>query len=465
MVIPALHPPFRCTAAWLLPVSAPPIRDGALLVDADGRIAAVGPDAAVPAPAGVPALHLGEAALLPGLVNTHAHPELAAFRGLLEDLPFHAWITRLMLAKKAAAPTPAEYQACASWTCAEALAAGITTIGATEDSGAALPALRDAGMRGVVYREVFGPDPADATGALLALAAKVRLMRRDESDLVRVGISPHAPYTVSDALYRGAARLALDERLPIACHAAEAEAETHLVRDGSGRFADGLRRRGIATPPRARSTIALLEETGVLATRPLLIHAVQTDARDAALIAASGAAVAHCPVANARLGHGIAPVPELQEAGVTVALGTDSVASNNRLDLLEEARVAQLAQRLRLRRPDALPAALLLRMATLDGARALGLEARIGSLDAGKDADLCAVALDRVHCTPAGDVTAALFHTARGGDVILAAVRGRILYHAGRWATLDPGALAPQVRALAARLATACASAPPAGGA
>jgi cytosine/adenosine deaminase-related metal-dependent hydrolase len=460
MVHPPVRPPYRCTAAWVLPVAAPPIADGALLVDADGRIAAVGPDAAVPAPSGVPALPLGAAALLPGLVNAHAHPELAAYRGLLEDLPFLHWLRRLMLAREAVAPTPEEYEACALWSCAEALAAGITTIGATEDSGAALPALRAAGMRGIVYREVFGPDPGAATGALLALAAKVRLMRRHESDLVRVGISPHAPYTVSDALYQGAARLALDERLPVACHAAEAELETQLVRAGAGSFAEGLRRRGIATPPRARSTIALLQSTGILETRPLLIHAVQVDAEDIAAITASGAAVAHCPVANARLGHGVAPVPELQQAGVVVALGTDSVGSNNRLDLLEEARAAQLCQRGRLRRPDALPAERLLRMVTLDGARALGLDDRVGSLVPGKDADLCAVALDRVHTTPTGDVTAALFHAARGSDVVLAAVRGRILYRAGRWSTLDPAELAPRIQTLAARLAAAIAAAP-----
>jgi 5-methylthioadenosine/S-adenosylhomocysteine deaminase len=441
----------RYSAAWLLPVCAPPIADGALLCDDTGRIVAAGPAATVPTPPGARSIDLGEAALLPGLVNTHAHPELAAFRGLLDDLPFEEWIITLNAAKRGAVLPAEAWTDAARWTCVEALAAGITTMGATEASGAALEAFAEAGMRGIVYREVFGPDPAVARAALAELRDAVSRLRLRETELVRVGVSPHAPYTVSDELFRGTAELALAEGYPLAVHAAEAEVERQLVRDGTGRFAAGLRRRGIETPPRGRSTIALLERTGVLAARPL-IHCVRVDAEDMRLIADRGATVAHCPVANAILGHGIAPVMEMRAAGIALGLGTDSVASNNRLDLLEEARAAQLFQRVRLQSAGELSNADALRLATLDGARALGLEARVGTLEPGKDADLCAVSLAGAHVLPVHDPVAALVHSARASDVVLTAVRGEILYRDGRVLSLDAAALRGRVLAVAEAL-------------
>lgn len=425
--------PKRFTARWVLPVTSAPIRDGAVLVDGSGRIARVGPARTVAAPEDAESFELGEAALLPGLVNVHAHPELTAFRGLLENLPFHLWIQRLVALKRRSGLGPDDYVAAALWCCAESLAAGITTLAATEDSGASLFALKAAGMRGIVYREAFGPDPAEADDALAALIDNVVTMREHESELVRIGVSPHAPYSISDALYRRTAEWARSETLPIAVHAAESPAETSLVRDAVGPFADSLRARGIAVAPRARSPIELLAKTGVLGPDTLVIHAVQLDTEDIRILADSGAAVAHCPIANARLAHGIAPIVELREAGVTVGLGTDSVASNNRLDILEEARAAQLFQRARIRSPEALGPAALLRMATVDGARALGLDDRIGTLEPGKDADLCAVSLDRPHVRPVHDPVAAITLAARGADVVLTAVRGRVLYRNGRF--------------------------------
>ncbi|HEV2148267.1 MAG TPA: amidohydrolase family protein [Longimicrobiaceae bacterium] len=438
-------------AAWVLPVAAPPVRDGAVLVGADGRIAAVGPRAAIEPPEGAEVVEVGEAALLPGLVNVHAHPELALFRGGLEDLGFRDWILRLVGAKRAALHD-GDYGLAARWTMVESLRAGITTLAATEMSGAAVGALREAGMRGVVYRETFGPDPAQAPESMAELRTAVDHLRREESELVRVGISPHAPYTVSDPLFAAAAEYALAEGLPLATHAAESAVEEELVVRGGGDFAPGLRTRGIPTPARGRSTVEMLERLGVLRTRPLLIHAVRLDADDVRRIADAGAAVAHCPVANARLGHGVAPYAELRHAGVRVGLGTDSVGSNNRLDLLEEARTASVLHRAAHRSPDLLPAADLLRLCTLDGARALGLDDRIGSLEPGKDADLCAVSLAAPHARPVHDPLAALFHAARGADVTLAAVRGRILFRDGEVRTLDEAALRERVDEAAARL-------------
>jgi 5-methylthioadenosine/S-adenosylhomocysteine deaminase len=448
-------------ALWILPVTAPPIRDGVLIVDGAGRIAALGPAASTPVPPGAKVTDLGEAALLPGLVNTHAHLELSFLRGRLDDLEFTDWIPALLAARRDALRDDADGLGAARWSLLEALAGGVTTIGATEDSSAGLLALRESGQRGVIFRETFGPAAPQWREAIARLTDEVSLMRDLETDLVRVGVSPHAPYSVSDSLFSATARLAVERGLPLAVHTAESRAELELVSAASGVFAGRLRGRGIATGPRALSTVALLHDLGVLEARPLLIHCVYVDAADVARIAESGSTVAHCPIANARLGHGVAPLATLLDAGVAVGLGSDSVASNNRMDLLEEARTAQLLQRAIRRDAAALPSSILLRLATLDGARALGLEDRIGSLEPGKDADLCAVSLAATHVRPVHDPLAALFHSARASDVVLTAVRGRVLYRDGRFAHADAAAAAAAIETIAERVRAA--GKPPAG--
>jgi 5-methylthioadenosine/S-adenosylhomocysteine deaminase len=446
----------RFSARWILPVSSPAIENGAILVDS-GRIARIGPSADVPTPESASVVELGNAVLLPGLVNVHAHPELSILRGALEDLPFHEWISRLRRIK--AGFSMDDWRDAARWTCAEAAAAGITTLGATEDSDATMVALRDTHMRGVAFREVFGPAPETAADSLRGLRAGVAAMRELETDLARVGVSPHAPYSVSADLFRAVARYAREDDLPVAVHVAESHAEHQLVLEGGGPFADGLRARGIATPARGTSPVALLEHTGILELQPLLIHCVRVDAGDIQRIRSAGARVAHCPVANARLGHGTAPVPELLEAGVTVGLGTDSVASNNRLDLLEEARIAQLLQRTRLLSATVLPVQRLLEMATIDGARALGVDDRIGTLEVGKDADLCGVSLAGPHARPVFDPIAALFMSARASDTILTVVRGRTVYQEGVHCTQDVRSLSHRIDALGDRVRAAAAPA------
>jgi 5-methylthioadenosine/S-adenosylhomocysteine deaminase len=310
----------------------------------------------------------------------------------------------------------------------------------------------EAGVRGIMYQEVFGPDPAQRDASMAELRAKVEALRPRETALVRVGISPHAPYTVSDALFRAATRLALDESLPMAIHIAESEVESQLVEQGAGMFADGLRKRGIEVGPRAASPVALLHDLGVLAATPLLIHCVRLRDEDVLAIARSACGVAHCPTSNAKLGHGIARVRELLDAGVDVGLGSDSVASNNRMDILDEARLAALVQGARLARPDALVAREALHLATLGGARAIGLDDRIGSLEPGKSADLAAFPLDPLRGTPSYDPESAALHALAGIPAIHVAVAGRPLVVDGRPLDSDPS-LPARVAAVGAALA------------
>jgi 5-methylthioadenosine/S-adenosylhomocysteine deaminase len=237
---------------------------------------------------------------------------------------------------------------------------------------------------------------------------------------------------VSDDLFAATAKYALEEALPVTVHIAESREEWDLVVGGEGDFAEGLRARGISVAPRGASPVAMLDRLGVLRTRPLLIHAVRITQEDQQRIAATGSPVAHCPASNAKLGHGVAPVMAMLDLGIRVGLGTDSVASSNRMDLLDEARLAVLQQRASLQRPDALSAQRVLEMATMGGAGALGLDGRIGSLEPGKEADLAAFPVDAVRDAPVFAPEDALIFGAAGRRATLVTVAGRELVRDGR---------------------------------
>jgi len=289
-----------------------------------------------------------------------------------------------------------------------------------------------------MYLETFAPDPAQCDEALGELRARLAKLRERTNTRVQLGISPHAPYTVSDELFAACARLTRDEGWPMAVHLAESEAEDKLVRDATGVFADGLRARGVAVAPRADSPVALLDRLGVLDVRPLLIHCVQVTSPDVRRMAHHDCAVAHCPASNAKLGHGTAPLGALLDAGIRVGLGTDSMASNNRMDILDEARVAVLMQRGVTRRFDAHSASRMLDLATRGGAVALGIADQAGTLEAGKQADLAAFALGDARTTPVFAPDDALVWSLAGRGAQLVVVAGEERVRDGR--LLDPPA-------------------------
>jgi len=375
-----------------VPVEGEPIRNAALLIGSDGRIASCGVDSQVPTPDDAELLDLAEAILLPGLVNTHTHLELTGFAGTASELDFRQWI--LSIRRLKLARTPEQYLEAARQGIRDCWAGGVTTIADTGDSGAVALALSELNGSGIAYHEVFGPHPGQLEESFTGLTGRFAELAGAVQGRVRLGVSPHAPYTVSGPLYSRVSAWARERELPVAVHVAESAAEQEFVTRGTGPFAEAWKSRGIplldhlsqhpsAPQPLRPSAPLWLDTHGVLGPRTLCIHAIQLDDADIRLLADRGAAVAHCPVSNAAHRHGTSPIAALRAAGVRVGLGTDSVASVGQLDLWREMRVAQSLA--------GLSDAEALALATLEGARALGLERGIGSIRSGKWGDLVAV--------------------------------------------------------------------------
>jgi 5-methylthioadenosine/S-adenosylhomocysteine deaminase len=409
-------PARRLAARWVVPICGPPIERGAVLLGRTGRIQAVGPDAVVPRPGEIPSEDFGDAILLPGLINTHTHLELTGFDLGTPQPDFQAWIGQVRAIKETRDPD--EFVAAARRGLAECHATGVTTIGDTGDSSSVIRAMAELRASGIAYQEVFGPHPAQVGESLAGLRARVDALRGYAGDRVRLGLSPHAPYTVSGPLYRAVAEWAAREELPLAVHLAESRAESELLERASGPFAEAWVRRGIPLPPHPGcSPVAWLDRHGVLGERTLCIHVVRAGTQDIERLSQRGCAIAHCPVSNAAHGHGAAPLAAFLAAGLRVGLGTDSVLSVGRLDLLAEARAAgALAD---------LGAEDVLELCTLRGAAALGLADEIGSLEPGKWGDCVVLRSTDEDVEPVQQVL-----DSRPEDVIATYVGGRDVYRA-----------------------------------
>jgi 5-methylthioadenosine/S-adenosylhomocysteine deaminase len=426
------------SARWVVPVSAAPIENGAVAVRAN-LIAGVGSYAEIVERFPEFAIEsLGEAIILPGLINAHTHLELTAMRGYLEneERDFFAWLRKLTIARLERM-TPDDVLVSATWGACEAVRAGITRVDDASDSAPiSMRALQDVGVRGVVYQESFGPDPRLAAENFDKLKIKVQELQATQNELVRAGISPHAPYTVCGPQLELIASLAKSESLPLMMHAAESEAEELFVRDGCGAFAEGLARREIEWNAPGVSTIQYLRQVGILETHPLLAHCIRVDDEDIETLRTSGAKVAHCPKSNAKLGHGRAPFAKFIAAGVAVGLGSDSVASNNTCDILEEARFAGL-----LSRAGGAPIS-----------ATSALEAATGELREGTQADLTAISISGVHQVPSYDPVGTLIFASSARDVILTVVAGREVYREGRVTNVDEDRLRARMHEISEKL-------------
>ncbi|MDP9256679.1 MAG: amidohydrolase family protein [Actinomycetota bacterium] len=405
-------------ADWVVPVSSAPVEAGAVLVEGE-RIAAVGPAAQLAAAhPGAGRVDLPGCVLAPGFVNLHSHIEYAAYAGLGDGLAFGPWIAAHT--RRTGVLGPEGLDAMARLGAAECVRSGVTTLVDAAYDGASVRACTAAGLRAVVALEAFGGDDADVMAVADALERRLDALAAEAGPLVELAVSPHAPFTVGLPLFSEIVARARARELRVVTHLAESRHELDALIGGTG-----LLTRSVA--PFGRHPIIELAERGLLGPETVVAHAVHVGGEEIAVLSATGVAVAHCPRSNALLGCGVAPLADLRAAGVHVGLGTDSPSSALSLDLFDELRAALFLARSSAGDPEALSTAAALQLATLDGARALGLADR-GALEPGLLADLVAVRLDGTPFWPCDDPASALVLGGSPGLVTLVAIGGNVLY-------------------------------------
>jgi len=386
-------------AAWIVPVEPADVvlENYAVAID-KGRIVAIMQQCEASthfAPREVK--KLPQHVLIPGLVNLHTHAAMTLLRGLADDLPLMEWLEQHIWPAEAKHVSAQFVYDGTLLACAEMLRGGVTCFNDMYFyPKAAAEASIASGMRaaiGLISVDFPTPYAADADDYLAkGLAARDEFL---DQPLLSFCLAPHAPYTVSDSTFTKVLTLAEQCNLPIHVHLHESKEEID----------ESLRCFGVRP-------LARLRHLGLLSPGLIAVHGVHVNAQDIALLAQHGCSIAHCPTSNLKLGSGIAPIVALSEQGVNIGLGTDGAASNNRLDMFQEMRLAALLAKGLSGRPEAVGAHQALRMATLGGARALGLDSEIGSIAVGKAADLCAVYSTELGLLPCYDPLSVLIYAA-----------------------------------------------------
>ncbi len=414
------------------------ISDGVICID-DGRIKVIDSRQNIgDLPEGKAIIDAAGCIVMPGLVNTHTHMPMTLFRGLADDLPLDVWLNGHIFPAEAAWINPENVRLGTLLACAEMLLSGTTTFCGgyfLEDEVAGV--IKEVGMRGVLGQGVIDfpapgvPDPSQNIDVAINYAEKwgQRSMR------VQPSIFCHSPYTCSADTIQKAKAATRSLGILFQIHTAETKAEQGLI-EGAGEM----------------SPVQYLDHLGVLDENTLLVHAVCVDEADIAIIAKTGASISHNPESNMKLASGIAPIMTFLDAGITVGLGTDGCASNNDLDLFQEMDTAAKLHKVHSLDPTVMDADTVLRMATIEGATAIGLGSTIGSLKKGKAADLIVLDAQKPHLVPMYNPISQMVYAARGSDVRDVMVSGRMLVRDGRLTAMDLDDVLSRVNALGRKI-------------
>ena len=359
--------------------------------------------------------------VLPGLINGHTHAAMSLFRGLADDLPLMEWLNDYIFPAEKGLDPDFVYTG-TLLACAEMILSGATTfcdMYLFEEETAR--AARDAGMRAVVG-EVLYDFPSPNYGPIeKGLAYTEDLIRRWEADpLISIAVEPHSLFTCSPDLLVSANKIALDHGTRLIIHVAETTSEVQQIKERYGKL-----------------PFEHLDSLGILGPHLIADHCVHLAEKEMEMISENQVNVIHNPESNMKLASGIAPIPELLERNITVGLGTDGCASNNNLDLFTEMDMAAKLQKVRMEDPTVMDALTVMRMATIEGARALGLSHITGSIEKGKRADIIVVDTNKPHLTPIYNPYSVLVYSARGNDVSHSIINGRLVMEDRVLKTMD----------------------------
>jgi 5-methylthioadenosine/S-adenosylhomocysteine deaminase len=375
--------------------------------------------------------------VMPGLINTHTHAPMVLYRGLADDLALMEWLQKYIFPAEARTVSPEFVRAGTRLAALEMIQSGTTAYADMyyfEEEIAA--ATREAGIRGVLGQTIIQfpvPDARTPADGIARATTFIRQWKNDE--LITPAIAPHSMYTLDATTLKTIRAVADRERAPVIIHLAETADEVKVARD-----------KYKTTPT------AFLESLGFWGERTLAAHGVHVTPADIRILARRGVRVSHNPESNMKLASGTAPILGMQKAGIVVGLGTDGAASNNDLDMFEAMRQAALLHKLTSKDPRALPARTAIRMATIEGARALGLEHELGSLEPGKRADLIAISMRTARQTPMYDPLSHLVYVTRGDDVQTTIVNGKIVMRNRKVVTMNEGAVLDEAAVWAGRV-------------
>jgi len=410
---------------------------GAVAIDGRDIVAVDTPDAIAARFTARETVDAAGQVVMPGLINTHTHAPMVLYRGLADDLALMEWLQKYIFPAEARTVSPAFVRAGARLAVLEMIQSGTTTYADMyyfEEEIAQVT--KDAGMRGVLGQTVIQFPVADAKTASEGIGRAEAFMRQFAGDdLIVPAIAPHAMYTLDTATLKAVRALADREHAPVLIHLAETADEIKTARE-----------RYKTTPTQ------YLESIGFWGPRTLAAHGVWLTPADVRTLARRRIGIAHSPESNMKLASGTPKVVAMRRAGIPVGIGTDGAASNNDLDMFEAVRQAAFLAKLQTGDPRALPARTALEMGTIEGARALGMAAQIGSLETGKRADLIVVSMNSARQTPMYDALSHLVYTTRGDDVRTTIVNGRILMRDRRMLTMNEDAVLAEARGFAAEV-------------
>jgi 5-methylthioadenosine/S-adenosylhomocysteine deaminase len=373
--------------------------------------------------------------IIPGLINTHTHAPMVLYRGLADDLPLQEWLEKYIFPAEAKTVSREMVRAGTRLAAVEMIQSGTTAYADMyyfEEEIARVT--KAAGLRGVLGQTIIQFPVADAKTPGEGLARTEAFIKEFEhDDLIVPAVAPHAPYTNDARTLLASRALATKYGVPVLIHVSETESEVKRSQEAHA----------------GMSPVAYLQSIGFWGLRTLLNHGVWVSADDIALLRSHNVAVSHNPESNMKLASGIAPVPAYLASGITVGLGTDGAASNNDLDMFEAMRAAGFLHKVHTGDPRVVPAATALEMATINGARALGLDRQVGSLEAGKRADLVVVSMNSARQTPLYDPVSHLVYASRGDDVRTVIVNGRVLMRDRKMMTLNEASVLSEARKIA----------------
>ena len=413
---------------------------GAVAIDGRNIVAVDAPDAISSRYSSQTVIDTAGQVVMPGLINTHTHAPMVLYRGLADDLALMDWLQKYIFPAEAKTVTPDFVRAGTRLAVLEMIESGTTTYADMyyfEEEVARVT--REAGLRGVLGQTIIQFPVADAKTPRDGLTRTESFIKEFANDeLIVPAVAPHSMYTLDSGTLKAARALADRARVPVLIHLSETADEIKT-----------------STEAHKASPTAYLESLGFWGPRTIAAHGVWLSPADMTILSRHHVAVSHNPESNMKLASGAAKVSDMQRTGLVVALGTDGAASNNDLDMFEAMRQAAFLAKLQTSDPRAVPARKALEMATIDGARALGMESLIGSLEAGKRADVITVSMTAARQTPMYDPLSHLVYVTRGDDVNTTIVNGRILMRDRKVMTLDKTRVLSDARALAEKVKAA----------